>query len=721
MKKVININFQGRIIPIEEDAYENLKKYVESLRQYFANEEGKEEIINDIENRIAELFSEKLKTGALPFITEESVATIIASIGRPEDFDGDNIEFDAKSAAASNAKSSQTYGGFEPRGSWFRNQNDKILGGVCSGLASYLRIDATIIRVLFVLFSLGAFGAGFLIYIILWAVLPSKSQEGFVARRLYRDADQKVFGGVCSGIAKYFNIVVWIPRLTFLLPVVLSVFKNVIHIFYFPVIFSFSGTLILTYLILWAVIPKALTASEKMEMKGEKIDLASIKNKVQDEIQEVKKNITDNAEKWRQDFSGKASELKNEAKESARRFAVETGPTIRKNSNRFGRFILTIIKVFFFFIISVTAFGLLMAVVSLVLAGTALMPLKDFIAYESLVQIYAWATLILFFIVPVVALIQWLIRRIAGIKLRNQYISYTLGILWAAGWVSIILLIAAISKEFKRSGQVSSDVVIQQPSTGKMKIEFKDPEGRYYPLDLNLNNFDNDNNEKHQDDLRLSIGEDSLLIGNISIRLVKSNDDSFHITTIKRARSSSPREAEQIAESIPFFISQVDSIIYVPIAFPITKQNKFRNQQVRIQIEVPVGKEVFINDRAENLHWFSMEGNERGLTFSLDNESGYNYFWRSGVWYIMTERGIEKKFKDEENIDEDDRDERKSRKKKLRDRADSIEMKIEKEIDEHLKSNTQTDANNGDESEEPTSWKGKRVLFSAIDLLKIAK
>jgi site-specific recombinase XerD len=51
MNKVININFQGRVIPIEEPAYEELKKYVESLRQYFANEEGKEEIINDIENR----------------------------------------------------------------------------------------------------------------------------------------------------------------------------------------------------------------------------------------------------------------------------------------------------------------------------------------------------------------------------------------------------------------------------------------------------------------------------------------------------------------------------------------------------------------------------------------------------------------------------------------------------------------------------------------------
>ena len=63
MKKVININFQGRVIPIEETAFETLKQYIESLRRYFANEEGKDEIINDIENRIAEFFTEQLKKG----------------------------------------------------------------------------------------------------------------------------------------------------------------------------------------------------------------------------------------------------------------------------------------------------------------------------------------------------------------------------------------------------------------------------------------------------------------------------------------------------------------------------------------------------------------------------------------------------------------------------------------------------------------------------------
>src|ERR1044072_6736206 len=86
MKKVININFQGRVIPIEETAYDILKQYVKSLRRYFANEDGRDEIINDIESRIAELFSERLKKGAT-CITDEDVQAVIAGMGRPEDFE----------------------------------------------------------------------------------------------------------------------------------------------------------------------------------------------------------------------------------------------------------------------------------------------------------------------------------------------------------------------------------------------------------------------------------------------------------------------------------------------------------------------------------------------------------------------------------------------------------------------------------------------------------
>jgi len=85
MKKVININFQGRVIPIEETAYEILQQYIVSLRKYFANEEGRDEIINDIEGRIAELFSDRLKKGAT-CITDEDVNAVIASMGSHDDF-----------------------------------------------------------------------------------------------------------------------------------------------------------------------------------------------------------------------------------------------------------------------------------------------------------------------------------------------------------------------------------------------------------------------------------------------------------------------------------------------------------------------------------------------------------------------------------------------------------------------------------------------------------
>ena len=86
MKQVININFQGRVVPIETSAFDILKNYTESLNRHFVNEEGKDEIINDIESRIGELFQERLKKGAT-CITEDDVNAIIASMGRPEDFE----------------------------------------------------------------------------------------------------------------------------------------------------------------------------------------------------------------------------------------------------------------------------------------------------------------------------------------------------------------------------------------------------------------------------------------------------------------------------------------------------------------------------------------------------------------------------------------------------------------------------------------------------------
>jgi PadR family transcriptional regulator PadR len=91
MKKIININLSGRVIPIEDIAYEKLQQYIESLRRYFANEEGRDEIINDIEGRIAELMSDKVRKGA-ESITDSDVEEIISSMGRVEDFEAADQE-----------------------------------------------------------------------------------------------------------------------------------------------------------------------------------------------------------------------------------------------------------------------------------------------------------------------------------------------------------------------------------------------------------------------------------------------------------------------------------------------------------------------------------------------------------------------------------------------------------------------------------------------------
>ena len=154
MKKVININFQGRVIPIEETAYELLKQYIESLRIYFAKEEGRDEIINDIEGRIAELFSERLKTGGT-CITDDDVNVVIAGMGRPADFEAAEGE-PAPASGSTNNTSNTAQPVVTPvntgRQRLYRNADDKIIAGVCSGLANYLGIDPVIMRIVFVVF-----------------------------------------------------------------------------------------------------------------------------------------------------------------------------------------------------------------------------------------------------------------------------------------------------------------------------------------------------------------------------------------------------------------------------------------------------------------------------------------------------------------------------------------------------------------------------------------
>ena len=161
MKQVININFHGQVVPIEVSAFDLLKNYTDSLARFFANEEGKEEIINDIESRIAELFQEKLKKGAT-CITDDDVNAIIKSMGRPEEFDGEEEKVASSLGAGEKTSSSnnQSNAGAGTHKRLYRDENNKVIGGVCGGIANYFGTDPIIIRIIFVLLAFA--GAGIL-------------------------------------------------------------------------------------------------------------------------------------------------------------------------------------------------------------------------------------------------------------------------------------------------------------------------------------------------------------------------------------------------------------------------------------------------------------------------------------------------------------------------------------------------------------------------------
>lgn len=163
MKKNITINLCGRLFQIDEDAYELLQQYIESLRQSFGKQEGGEEIADDIEERIAELFDE-LKANGTVAITIDHVKDIITRIGKPEQLAGDEDE------AQNGDKQGHRYDSFRTAANGFRdnlrartkgkrlyrNPNDKMLAGVLSGFAAYTGTDTTWWRIGYALLFLGS-------------------------------------------------------------------------------------------------------------------------------------------------------------------------------------------------------------------------------------------------------------------------------------------------------------------------------------------------------------------------------------------------------------------------------------------------------------------------------------------------------------------------------------------------------------------------------------
>lgn len=685
MKKVININFQGRILPIEEMAYENLKHYIESLRTYFDQEEGKDEIINDIECRVAELCEDRLKKGAV-CISEEDIDLIISSIGRPADFDAQE-GFEANTNAGSNQSQAnaqntddQTY-----QKRLYRDEQNKVLGGVCAGIANYLNLDPIIIRILWILL----FGISFFAYLLLWIAVPSTSvkEVGGIRKRLFRDLDKKVIGGVCAGMSKYFGVQVSIVRVLFLLPTILLIFNwNHFHLFQFWEFDDFNNFFdvtfmpgaIFVYIVLWLVLPEARTSADKLEMMGEKVDINSIKNAIQTDLEGFGKR----AKTWGTSFDKKQGSY---AENSSNKNDASSLDQRKGCFYYFGRTMTILMKAFVYFILGVITIAVLAALFGVGVATTGLLPLKKFILEDGL-QSWAFIGTILFFIwVPVIGIVTAIIRKIAGFKNSNIWVRSSFIALWVLGWVCLFYFFSSLGNSFSKHNQpIEKSIALVNPAVDYLEVTAS-PRMKYYEQRwFNIEPFQVYN-------------DDTVRVRNLKIRIVQSKTDSFDIKYVTMSNGKSISEANLLAEKINFSVMQQDSSLFLDRGIAITNKDKFRNQHVIMTIAVPVGKRFKINNKGWSQTTINM--NHRGIRTETINQFGddswvdeWNENWDGesfsydrGVEYKMTVDGLEKiksDFDNPNNADDNDEnesiDEMEEQLQKLKKDREDLEQNLEK-------------------------------------------
>ncbi|HKC36278.1 MAG TPA: PspC domain-containing protein [Chitinophagaceae bacterium] len=637
MKKIININLSGRVVPIEDSAYEKLQEYIESLRRYFANEEGRDEIINDIESRIAELMSEKVRKGA-DSITDADVIEIANSMGRPEDFEGEEIKeqsyASSSSATGSSQQSAQAQAPPKAKRGLYRDTSDKFIGGVCSGIAAYLNVDPAIVRILFAIITFGGFGLGFMAYIILWIVLPAKDVEGYAGKRLFRNPAGKIIGGVCSGLAAYFNKSAVGIRLIFLAPILLNILINMLNGFggrgnfiFFPnIVFgSLTSTFVIAYIILWIVLPEARSSYEKMEMRGEKVDVNTIKQNVQDRAKEMGEDIKSAA----QNISTKAKEF---SQTSGKAFATEVRQVAKPIGSGLGHAIGVLFKVFFLFIAGAIAFGLFVALMAIIFGGVAWWPVNDYLWTNSWQPVYAWGTLILFLGVPLIGFIVWLVRRIIGVRSRSSYLGWIFGGLWALGWVSVILFVSTVVRETRYFEDADAlTIPITQPAN-KMTVMVSQPvlefTDKAWWIDSDAEGW--------------SINEDSLKLSLVDFTVEKSADADYHVLLVKKSMGRSMNDAKTRAGQIQYSIESKDSILDIGNGFAISKNSKYRGQVIELKIQVPVGKKLRFDEsitRKLNPVEIKMNSRRSRLRRRIDIDYHDWFEYRTNVDYTMTENG----------------------------------------------------------------------------------
>jgi len=506
MNKTVTANISGIVFNIEVDAYDKLNNYLATIKKYLGNTDSRDEVMADIESRVAELFKERFNNERSVVILSD-VDHIISVMGEPE----------------------QYFDGTEEESDWTENKNT-----------------------------------------------DSKKQK---SKRIFRDEDDKIVGGVCSGVGHYFGIDrIWI---------------RIIFLFAFFV----WGVGFIPYLILWIVIPKAKTTAEKLEMKGEAVNVDNIKKTVEDKFNDLKDS-----------FNG----------EGAKDAANSLSGALSKLFTFIGMVILFILK------FAIKFFGLIFIIIgiSILIALTATLFNSDIVTVVSNNEIFtipshdilealigtgfnstlALIALILIVGIPMIGLIYSGIKMIFKLRTNNSVIGISMGVLWIVGIILASYVTIISLKELKSSQKSLST------------IEWTSTSNIIYLSDLNesdnqFNDFDIPTLEEG-----LWIEDGKVYYDNLEVDVLPTRGDKIKIMVEKISKGSNRKDAKERAEKIDFAYHIEDSILKFSPFIHFDLEDKFRVQEVKVHIMLPVGAKIALKEGSENIIYdIKNVGNEYDL------------------------------------------------------------------------------------------------------------
>ena len=499
MNKTVSIHIQGFAFILEEQAYEVLRKYLNDLSAILQNEEGKDEILQDIELRIIELLQEKVN--AQQVVQLEVIEEIIKLLGSPEAFSEEETTTSQTSAESTEPMAAHKR--------FFRDPENPILGGVAGGVAAYFNIDVVFVRFFFVLFTM-AFGSGIPIYIILWIVTP-----------------------------------------------------------------------------------RALTASEKLQMRGRAVNVESIKT----EFREATERVEGKAKKW-------SNQLRN-------------GSGLSQSARRFFDFISKAVGVIVIF----WGLSVLVGAIIFLFVDPKLIPAQINGEFTSLGElsalffetgqindfVYLGATLLAFSIAFSSMLVG--LRMLLTVKVK--WMRTSLALFSAMSFAGIVLLFivgVSITKSFAIDGGMSAEL---EPYNGdSLQLDIS--------TDLHLSVFNQHKLQLNVGDFKPSRNPDQgfLLAENgrvynsgIAIEYSTSNDSLYHIRIEKKANGASYLKANQRASHIHFPCRLEGQKLVLSSGFSFPAKDRLRDQEVLVHIEVPNGKVVLHKDKVVFPYFSEQEPN----------------------------------------------------------------------------------------------------------------